>query len=636
MLTTVWGTLITIGLALLPGALLGVVFSARLKKFTTLDAMVAVLLLSGVWNLLFFLVRMAPWMRVTLYVAGLVALVWMARRQWHQRRLALPSWRALAMPLFAFALGALLVGLPLHQLNESRLIPATGGDVEFFLYKTQLLRGGYSIFDDLYADQVNFYGTFIPAQVALGTMLEGRQLAPHAESFRVMTAVFIFFLIYAWGRAMRFRESESLLFAIFTLPLYHIWSHLEFYVMAGMAFYPTLIFFYFATRAFLEDRPPLWVLAGLAAGLVVHTHPVHTLVDGSLAILLMVAFAVVRWRQPFKKTLRSLGFFTAGATPAIVLYFAPLIVRYRLKTTSDFHLIEEFDNNLSAFVDGVLSNTLLWVSVAATVLVLISAGFRRAKKSDGASLFPAALWFFGLLGLYLGYKIYALLIHRLSIFIDAGDYMTLISALGWSLVVGLVFVGADAGLKRFGKISWGRVVRWAAVALVFLLMFPPSPLSRFTPSIFERYGMQLWSMTRLPKAEGDRAMEGILADPSFREFAEGLHEALPMNAAVLMTPNVTHTFGSFFERKMIYYDSYAHSTVFLDPDFYQRNNDVKAFYENPTDTGLANLINRYGVTHVLFTWRDIPETRRFFEQSTLLEESVSPNWRGVLFKVRDV
>lgn len=617
MLTSPLGTFITITLTFVPGLLAVLLLHHRLVALNFLDRLLAIFLLSGVWNFLFFMIRMQPTARLIVYglvtagLAGWVAWRWLAGRLFDSKPAF--SWRIAIVPVLTLLLGIVMVGFPLHKLNESRLQPAKGGDVEFFLYKTHLLRGGYSIFDDPYAGQVNFYGTFIPTQVALGTLIEGRDLVPHAETFRVVMAVLIFFLIYAMGRAMTLAESESVLLALISLMNYHIWSHLEFYVAPGMAFYSTLLFLYFLIRAWIKDHSiALWALAGLSAGMVIHTHPIHTIVDGSLTILALCAFVLHRILRGRSLAPSMLSFF-AGGSFGLITYFLPLLLRYRFRTTSDFHITEPFDTTFSDFWAAQFGNIATWIGLVVTIGYLGWLLLKRRASKDSLFLIPSTVVFVTLLALYWFYRLYAIFIHRMSMYIDVADFMTLIAAVAWILpiVILLKIVRAKAAL------------RWGVVVIVLLLMFP-----------FSRYGTQLWSMTRLPTATGERALEGILADPTYVEFAEGLREALPLNAAVLMTPEVTHAFGSFFERRVIFYEAYAHSTVFLSPDFFQRKRDVQAFYKQPTDARLAALIRDYGTTHVLFTWLDTLELRRFLEQSTLLEESVSPNWRGVLFAVK--
>lgn len=633
MVSSWFGILVIAFILIVPGALLFLSGRRFFKEFDLLDTIVTVFLLSGIFNFLFFWVRLWPEVRLIFYLATVAVLATLVFRSLKRERFSLARYRMQWwVPLLVLVLGAVLVGYPFHALNLSRLSPnPEGGDVELFLHKTHLLHDGYSIFADPYAHEVNFYPVFLTSEVALATLLTGDGLALNAETFRIFMVVFIFWMIYALGRAVRLRDSEAVLLALFSLYGYSIWSHLVVYVMAGMAFFPTLMLLYLLARAIRTRDRSIWILAGLAGGLAVHSHLVHGIFAGLFTFVALAGVFVrdfIAQRKGLRKALfEPLKWFTMGTAPLIGVYLLPLIIKYRLDATSTWYLVEEFNQTYAAFFKGLSTNIPLLVAAGMTVAIWVLALiFRRRRSALLDEWLPLAHLYGGLFLLMILVRVFAIRIHHLAIYIDAGDFGTLILALSWLFI-------AKAAFTLFGRKPWTAWVRGGVTVLLVLLIFPLSPLHRFKPDFLWRYKAQIWDYTKLPAAEGERAREGNIPESAWDDFGRALNKAIPRSGAVLMNPDLTHTLGSHFARRVVVY-SPAHSNVFIQPPFEERWFDHLRLFASPDSDRFYEMIKKYGITHVLWQVRDPVSIRKMLESAPFLKEIPLEHWLGIVYEVR--
>ncbi|KKT75224.1 MAG: hypothetical protein UW70_C0037G0038 [Candidatus Peregrinibacteria bacterium GW2011_GWA2_44_7] len=606
MLSSFYGILVMIALLFLPGFALLSFFKSCWNKTSWVDRLCMMLVLSGCWNYLFFLPRMAAETRFHFYLAnsGILIMAALIFSRHSLTRFFKKPWpfvtnffRAAAIPLFVFALGGFFVGFPFHSLNESRLQPSEGGDVQLFLFKTHLLRAGYSFMDDIYADQINFYPNFLMSEVALATLFTESGLVPNAETFRVILSVTIFWLIYALGRALNLKEGEGIFLALFSLLGYFIWGHLEPYVAAGMGFFTLLLFFYFSCRAFLMRKTLFWIMSGLAFGLVIHSHPVHNLfvIAYSALMLPTYLFSCHRHSVPFRTFLSHLGVFSVGAFFWGTLYYLPVLLRYGFHFTSTFHLREEFNTTLGEFFMSLVVFPLMIPSVIMALLLFFGSWFRGPRFISffhGFSrLTPSAFFFLFIFSLATLFRIIAIKTHRLAVYIDAGDFYNITLALGGVLLVFTVIEAVKKGFRQsheFSSAPW--------ILSLLLLLFN-------------------------------------INDPTVDEFSRGVSDAIPLyNSAVLMSPEVFASLSSHFERQILLYND-AHSSVFLTPPYQERFADIELIYHRPRESHLQYVIEKYHATHVLWTWQDDPSVLKILYNAPFLKDSVSPNWRGTLFEV---
>jgi hypothetical protein len=642
MLSSWFGILVMIGLLFVPGTFIYFLLRKHFEKFDFLDTTITVFLFSAIFNFLFFFVRLYPAFRLSAYLIGLGVLTWFSWKEFKKSHMSFEKtvkplvkkhWKKWMVPIVVLIIGAVMVGYPYHSLNESRLQPNTGGDVELYLYKSNLLQGGYSIFDDLYGGQVNFYPTFYTAEVALATLFTQTGLAPNAETFRVILIVLIFGLMYAFGRSIKLSKPESMLFTLFTLCGYSIWSHLDLFVVVGMSFFGTLIFMYLLARSVFTNRPVFWILSGLAGSLAVHSHPVHGVYAGLFSFVVIAAMAIHLYLKgkplTLDKALAPLKWFFYGTAPLIGFYLIPLILKYQLDATSTWYQVEHFDTTYGQFFQSLVDNPHLLVGMCLTALVWILALiFRKKKPAAIYELLPLAHVYGLIFILTVGLRVFAIKMHHLAIYIDAGDFFTFLHAMSWLFMFLIVYkLLALANKKLTNKLSW--------VVSIFILfsIFPPSPLNRFNPPFLWRYGPQIWDYTKLPEAEGDYAQEGNMADPSWDEFAEAVQSKIPLwGTTVLMNPNLTHAFGSHFERRVTFYAN-AHSNVFLKPSWDERAADHTRLFEEPNEERFREMIDKYDVTHFLWSWQDPEVTKRAFSSWDFLEEVPDMHWRGILYEV---
>ncbi|MBI2453298.1 hypothetical protein HYV56_01200 [Candidatus Peregrinibacteria bacterium] len=653
MVTSFQTTLIIIGILTVPGTFLFYITKKYFRDFNFVDSIVSIFLLSGTWNYLFFLPRLYPEIRKGAYLIGIGILMILALiklaitiKKLIKKECQFPKLKkglqALIISLLVLILGSVLMGYPFHKQNLSRLQLNVGGDVEFFLSKTQILTGGYSFMDDFYADQVNFYGNFLMSEVALVTTLTNYGIALNAESFRIILIVIIFWLFYALARGLSLKQSDSLLLALLSLLGYSIWSHIDFYIAASMAFFTSLMFFYFFSRAFIVKKGPFWFMAGLAAGLVIHSHPVHAVFGGIFAFASIAIYMIYQKYKGVKIQHTIHNFLPVLWGPifwGVIFYIIPLALRYGLKSTSKFYLVEEFDNNMKVFWESLIDIKGYWIAMVISFIVW----FKVWKKKENTSqkvlyLLPIIYLFWILFLIGVGVSIFAVKTHRFALYVDSEDFLHLAKVLAWTIVaiviLNTVEFLVEQKLKKTSA-SINTIVRWMAVIVFFGIIFPPSPIyyNNHKPFI-SQYGQTIWEKTKLAKAEGIRAVEGNVNDPSWDEFAAQLHEVIPpYTSAVFMTAELSHSFGSHFKRQLVYYEAYAHSNIFLDPPFEERYSDYQFLNNNFNQNNFLLFLRKYKATHVLWTWRDQPDLLREYGKYPYLKQIYANPNKGVLFEI---
>lgn len=653
---TFGGLVVGILILVLPGAALLILWYKPSYAFSPLDKTLSVLVVSGVFNYLFFLPRLIPSLRLGAYLFILFFLVIFSVRKvffqisgknWKEKfkfhRLWKSHRRFLGFVLGGFVIAFIFVGYPYHQLNVSRSqLSPMGGDVLFFLYKTHLLRAGYSFLDDIYFGEIPSYPDFPMSQVALMTLLTGGNLALNAEVYRLLLAITIFGLWYALGRALTFRPGESLILAVFSLSGYYIWQHLTTYVSASMSFFATFLFLYFMLRAWLTRNRYLWLMAGLAASLVVHSHMVHAAFGAFFTIFMVGSYILfpLKERFSFIALWNQLKWFFVSGIAGSALFLVPLWWRYGFKSTDKFHSPEgeaaSWDLNLGQWFEQELSAAQFWWATALILFIwLLAALFFFLKRKKLNFFLPAAhFWGLILLIIYI-LEFISLKIRNFAIYIDVRDFFNI------TYPFRLIFF-AVAGLRLLEyffsrsrrKIMVTQLVSMGIILMTLFFMIPAN-YSGYVPTFLNNYAY-IWNWTSLKKSLEKRSAEGNTSkERDF--FAADIHKYMPLYSSVLFTdPDVMLSLSGNFERQTMIYGP-PWSNMFLPIPVHQRLKEVRSFYQKPTSKKLINIIKKYKVTHILWTWQnDRALLEKLLMKSPFLTFKVEPNFVGVLFEVNPV